>query len=441
MSKTTQSPETDESTHKPTADNPEPASPTSAPADDETAARLYQCPYCDVTYTHEYFTRAHVTICDDDAHRNWNGLMPEVEIDVVTPDGDHIETVASEVRTADLTSLTRADVPDDYTPKQTTAILGAAQSPHFDSQRELTTQLEGKYDDPDLIPSRSTTNKAIDEFYIHPMTDPDTPGADQLAELTPLQQVIVLMQVHAPELTDLETSDRVDCSDTHVWNVRNSHSALIERLKDTYEAGESLETIVTEALSPADIGAIKQAGYADTLPIELSTLDTTTAENDTPAMASTTDGDDGTEGETEEGHSARDRGIPSNGSVMSASPDQLLTSSETDAATSQCRLTEAASEDVTTSAVTPEPTEDEDVGEVDPTDATTETTPSDVAMPASEEQSVDTALAELHYAISIGQGMLAAAASGADVQSQAVTFAAKLDAKCAKVRRLRAESE
>jgi len=438
MSKATQSPETDESTHKPTADDSETASSTSAPADDEATTRLYQCPFCDAAYTHEYFTRVHVTLGEDDVHRNWNGLMPEVEIDVVTPDGDHIETVAREVRTADLASLTRANVPDDYTTKQTTAILGAAKSPHFDSLRELTTQLEAEHDDPDLIPSRSTANKAIDEFF-DPMTD--TPEADQLAELTPLQQVIVLIQVHAPELTDIETSDRVDCSDTHVWNVRNSHSALIEVISNKYEAGESLETIITEALSPADIGAIKQAGYADALPIELSALDTTAVKNDTPAMASTTDGDDGTEGETEEGHSARDRGIPSNGSVMSASPDQLLTSSETDAATSQCRLTEAASEDVTTSAVTPEPAEDDDAGEVDPTDATTEATPSDVATPTSEEQSVDTALAELHYAISIGQGMLAAAASGADVQSQAVTFAAKLDAKCAKVRRLRAESE
>jgi len=95
---------------------------------------------------------------------------------------------------------------------------------------------------------------------------------------------------------------------------------------------------------------------------------------------------------------------------------------------------------MTTPAAPPEPTEDEDVGEGDPA-ATTEATPSDVATQASQEQAVDKALAELHYAISIGRGMLAAAASGADVQPQAVTFAAQLDAKCAKVRRLRAESE
>jgi len=439
MSKTTQSPETDESTHQPTTTDSETVSPTSAPADDE-AGHLYQCPFCDATYTHEYFARVHVTLGDDDAHRNRNGLMPEVEIAVVTPDGDHVETVASEVRTADLASLTRADVPDEYTAKQTTAILGAAKSPHFDSQRKLTTQLEATYDDPDLIPSRATTNTAINEFYIDPMTEADAPGTNQLAELTPLQQVIVLMQVHAPELTDIETSDRLGCSDTHVWNVRNSHSALIERLKDAYDAGKSLEAIVTEALSPAEIGALTQAGYGDALPIELSTLDTATAESDTPATATTTDSGGGTEDETENNRSPRGRGMPSDGCVMSASPDQLFTSSDTDAATSQCRLTDTAPEGMTTPAAPPEPTEDEDVGEGDPA-ATTEATPSDVATQASQEQAVDKALAELHYAISIGRGMLAAAASGADVQPQAVTFAAQLDAKCAKVRRLRAESE
>jgi len=440
MSKTTQSPETDESTHQPATTDSEAVSPTSAPADDE-ADHLYQCPFCDATYTHEYFARVHVTLGDDDAHRNWNGLMPEVEITVVTPDGDHVETVASEVRTADLASLTRDDVPDEYTAKQTTAILGAAKSPHFDSQRKLTTQLEATYDAPDLIPSRATTNTAINEFYIDPMTDADAPATNQLAELTPLQQVIVLMQVHAPELTDIETSDRLDCSDTYVWNVRNSHSALIEQLRSKYEAGESLEAIVTEALSPTDIGALTQAGYADALPIDLSTLDMGTVETDTPTIAATTDEDDGTEDETEDNSTGIDRGIPGDADIMSASPDQLLASSDADATTSQCRLTETASEDMMTPTVTPTSTENGDSGEDNSANTTTETTPSDVAAQASQEQSLDKALAELQSAISIGRGMLAAASSGADVQPQAVTFCAQLDAKCAKIRRLRAESE
>lgn len=250
----------------------------------------------------------------------------------------------------------------------------------------------------------------------------------------------MLLQVSAPELTDLETSDRVDCSDTHVWNVRNSHAALIETLKDQYDDGASLEAIVTEALSPADIGALEQAGYADVLPIETATLDTTTADGDTPPM-DTRDGDNDTEAEADDDSAPTARGVPSEGDVMTASPSQLLASTDTDAATSQRRLTEAAPEELETPTATSGPTESEAAGEDDAADAIAEKPSSDVSVSASEEQSVSESLVELHSAISVGRGMLAAAASGVDVQSQAVAFAAQLDAKCAEIRRRHADSE
>jgi hypothetical protein len=152
--------------------------------------------------------------------------------------------------------------------------------------------------------------------------------------------------------------------------------------------GETVHLQLRHApLSPADVGALMQAGYGDALPIELSTLDTATAESDTPATAAATDEDDGTEdepeNEPENDRSPLDRGMPSDGSVMSASPDQLLASSDTDAATSQCRLTDTAPEGMTTPAAPPEPTEDVDAGEGDP-GATTEATPSDVGAQASQ---------------------------------------------------------
>lgn len=433
MSQSTHGSETDGPDQQPTTSDS--ASTTPEPADDEASLHRYQCPYCDATYGHEYFARAHVTICDDDAHLNRNGLMPEVEIDVVSTDGDHVETVAREVRTTDLKTLTRADVPDSYTTKQATAILGAAQSPHYESRRALAEQLATEYDDSDFVPGEWTVGRAIDNFYVDSMDKSDTTSDDatdkQLADLTPLQQVAVLLQVSSPELTDVETAKRIDCSDTHVWNVRQQYADLIERLSAEYEDGSDLETIITEALPEASIAELSRA-YGDALPVDI-------AGEQAPETES--------EPDTGEDAAAVERGVPSEGDVMSASPASPLPSSdeETDAASSQRRLTNtspestAASSEATASsddddgAVGTETTADAPPAESSATEHHTAATPT--------EKSIEESLAELRYGAAVGRGMLSAATPEADVQSQATAFAEQVEAKCVELQELHNTTE
>jgi hypothetical protein len=436
MSQITDRSKTNESDQQPTTSNSAPESTTPEPAEGGADTQLYQCPFCDATYTHEYFCRAHVTICDDAAHVNRNGLMPDIEIDVVTPGGDHVETVAREVRTTDLETLTRADVPDSNTSKQTTAILGAAQSPHFESRRSLADQLAAEYDDPGLIPSEWTVGRAIDDFYLNPMIDShDTSDdtAEQLADLTSLQQAVVLLQISSPELTDLETAQQVDCSDSHVWNVRDKYSALIETLSADYEAGKDLNTIVTEALSRDAIAEITRQ-YGDALPAQIETPDEPTSESESDTEA----GDD---------TPPIDRGVPSEADVMSASPNSPIPPSDTeDSVTNQRRLTDASPDDTVTPSESTSATDDDDGNAADDTtavDVTVEETPSTEQETATtpSQKSIDESLGELRYAISVGRGMLAAAAPEADVQSQAETFAAQIEAKCAELQQLRNTTE
>lgn len=435
MSQSTHGPETDEPDQQLTTSNSSSMSATPELADDEASSHLYRCPYCDATYPHEYFARAHVTISDDDAHTNRNGLMPDVEIDVVTPDGNHVKTISREVRTTDLETLTRADVPDSYTTKQTTAILGVAQSPHFESQRALADQLAAEYDDPDLVPGEWTVGRAIDDFYFDPMdksnTTSDDATAEQLVDLTPLQQAAVLLQVSSPELTDVETAQKIDCSDTHVWSVRQQYQDLIESLSGKYDAGDDLKTVIMEALPEDSIAELSRA-YGDALSVDI-------ADQETSGTESGTDADDDT--------AVVDHGVPSEGDIMSASPASPLPSSdeETDAAPSQRRLTDTSPESTAESSEATASTDDDDAA-VD-ADITADTPPAEspatgqqaVATPT--EKSIDESLGELHYAVRVGKGMLSAAAPEADVQSQAETFADQIEAKCAELQQLRSTTE
>lgn len=441
MSRSTHTSDPESSTQQTPPDETPPEPSNSTQPSRELDAHTYECPFCDATYSHEYFTRAHVTICDDEAHLNQNGLMPEVSINVVATDGSHLETRSREVRTAELATVTRADVPDSYTTKQTTAVVAATRSPHYDSKRELTHHIASDRDDSDLVPGERTVGRAINDFFLKPMTEssqspPHQASTHQLTEITPLKQAIVLAQVVSPELTDLETGEKLGCSDTHVWNVRNEHHDLIQTLNSRVENGEAIEDIAATQLSAANIEEIQTEAYLNTVQFDVTALEEGSADEteSTPSVESAT--------------ADVERGLPAEADVMSASPDSPLSSAGAETDTDQRRLTDTPNDKTAdTPAVPPEaPSTEDGVDDgnstADAVSAPEQQPPSNTTPePDTETKSLDASLNELHYASQVARGMMESASPDADLRSQAETFAAQVEQKCAEVQRLHNSTE
>lgn len=261
----------------------------------------YRCQYCEVEYKNELLTRVHITRASDDAHRNYDGFMPETPVEAINENGNIIETIQRHPNELDTRSLTLTTFPDEFSEQKKRVLLLAAYQPQINNITELHERATVILKEHDLEPiSYSTTRNWIREFYTpkqqtgsgtdgSPVEDNDD-AQQSLGDLTPKQQAVVIHHVADPDASDGEIAKRADCSRSYPYHVYDYAADVIERLKKSYNAGTSLEELIGEELEPEAITELRQGGYLDDFhPVFAEGKETDSGEEIRPGEDPTTD--------------------------------------------------------------------------------------------------------------------------------------------------------
>lgn len=250
-------------------------SDTATPAPDPTGAgtemraHRYRCPHCGTVYDHELITRVHITRVGDDTHRTHHGLMPECEIEVLDETGAVIERRSRRPADIDLEALTREDFPNTLTEKRRSGVYIAAQYPEIDDYEKLAARLETELaETPYEPPAARTIGRAVDEFYYSHVED--STESRSFAELTPLQQAILITDVALAKPSPSDIQAITGCSENYPRQTKDTYSDAHDDIATAHASGTDLETIIAERLTPPAIQTLIDSETLSDAPVDLS---------------------------------------------------------------------------------------------------------------------------------------------------------------------------
>lgn len=242
----------------------------------------YRCPFCKAEYENELLARIHITRASDDAHRNYDGLMPETTVEGLDEDGTVVERIQRRPNELDTHSLTPAAFPDEFDERKKRVLLVAAYNPHVETLTELHERANAVLEERDIDSvSYATTRRWIHEFYLpHQLSEDTAAGGEAtsddkngeretLDDLTAKQKAVVVHHVNDPEASDGEIAERVGCARSYPYHVYKRTDDVIERLEAKLEAGYSLEDILVDELEPESLEHLDEEGYLDGLDVDV----------------------------------------------------------------------------------------------------------------------------------------------------------------------------
>ena len=243
--------------------------PDAPDAGTDMRAHRYRCPHCGTVYDHELITRVHITRADDDIHRTRHGLMPECEIEVLDETDAVIERRSRRPADIDLEELTREDFPDGLTEKRRSGVYIAAKHPEIDDYEELAARLETELaETPYDPPAARTIGRAVDELYYSHVED--STESRSFAELTPLQQAILITDVGLASPSPSDIQAITGCSKNYPRQTKDTYSDAHDDIATAYASGTDLETIIAERLTPSAIQALMDSETLTEAPVDLS---------------------------------------------------------------------------------------------------------------------------------------------------------------------------
>ena len=241
---------------------------------DQQDEYTYQCPICGVTYNHEISARVHITRAEDDDHLNHNGLMPEVEVEVLSSNDGVVDTVSRQPEEISLESLSIDQLPTGYSDHHKQIIRISTRNPYA-SYAELEDLVASEFDQLGIeVPSYSTIRRVVREFY-HPHHEPEE--TESLDTLTAKQAAIIIARVLLQDKTHANVADHVGCASSYPPQVYDRAPRVVQRFEDS--EGDRVE-LIKSALSTESMSALTSRGLVDDLPIEFEQVtnkDTETA--------------------------------------------------------------------------------------------------------------------------------------------------------------------
>lgn len=257
--------------------NPETDVDGSSAIETDTDEQIYRCPHCEATYAEELLTRVHITRADDSNHRHRNGSMPEEEIEVIAEDGTIVDTRSRRPEDIDLSDVMLDDFPSDISKKQRHALVVATRHPEIDNRSELTELVVDRLETGDWDtspPSYQTVRRALDGFYnphdsTNNVQDPDD---ETLADLTPVQQSIIIARVMLSEEANTAIADRIGCASSYPGQISSRKEHILTELRSRIEK-EDIETILADELPANACTALIENGYLSEIPLNVQLLE------------------------------------------------------------------------------------------------------------------------------------------------------------------------
>lgn len=279
--------------------------------DDSTA--VFECPYCNASYTHEILTRAHISFVDDDSHINRNGFMPETDTIEEVTNGDVIGTHEAKAQITIQSALSTEDIPERHAGRELSQSerLGLYYATLNCQQDYTYTELEQKINSglevlglPTLayrkvrellqwfykIPKQSekitvqtqqqdmsknqNQSEASGEQDDKERAEANIERADDtLSDLTPLQQAIILAyaqtEVHGPDMTYKAIAESLDCGTSYPTRLFGEYEDLRDRITSRVAGGESVESVMTSELTEGDLHTMLDDGLFDDFEIDM----------------------------------------------------------------------------------------------------------------------------------------------------------------------------
>jgi hypothetical protein len=123
-------------------------------------------------------------------------------------------------------------------------------------------------------PSHQTVRRALDAFYHPHRSDEQSaePSDETLADLTPIQQSIIIAKVMLPEEANTAIADRTGCASSYPGQISTRKEHILTDLRSRVEEGEDIETILEEELSDSALAGLIKDGYLSDIPIDVQSL-------------------------------------------------------------------------------------------------------------------------------------------------------------------------
>ncbi|SNR64648.1 hypothetical protein [Halorubrum vacuolatum] len=254
----------------------QPSADTSDITDKQKEYR-YRCPICETIYENEITARVHITRSDDEAHKNTNGLMPEAEVEVLSQDGDLLDTVSRQPDEIDLECLTVDQLPDDF-PEHHRHIIRIATTNPYKSYSELEEIISSEFSTLDLdVPSYSTIHRVVRDYY-HPQAERTSEKTESLDELTAKQQAIIIARALLPDATKSQIASKVGSASSYPAQVFERAPDIVQRFERSSD--DEINDIIKSELTPESIDELISRGLVDDLPIEFDSTSVATEEAD-----------------------------------------------------------------------------------------------------------------------------------------------------------------
>ncbi|MFB6187801.1 MAG: hypothetical protein ABEI86_13170 [Halobacteriaceae archaeon] len=234
----------------------------------------YGCPYCDSSYQHELLTRVHVTRADDSDHLNRNGFMPETEIQILSEDGQVVNTVSRRPESIDSSVTTPHLFPDQLSDQHKHILTVAARNPHETTYSTLAEMVDQRLEDHDIdTPSYATIRRVIRRFFRPDETEEkqgdERSKAETLAALTSKQQAIVLARILSPEASKTEIADQIGCAKSYPTQVLSSADLVVSNMKKKLDQSDNPVEVITDELDDDDIYKLIERDLLENVPIDL----------------------------------------------------------------------------------------------------------------------------------------------------------------------------
>lgn len=243
---------------------------------DQQNNHRYQCQFCETIYENEITARVHITRSDDEIHQNHNGLMPDTEIDILGKDGEVIDSVSRRPDEITVDNFSADQLPSEYPEHQRKILQIATQNPYEQEYTTLEDLIVSEFEELDLkIPSYSTIRRVVKEFY-DPQS-PDQAEAEDLDDLTPKQQAIIIAHTLLPDEPKSTIADRVGCASSYPAQVFDRAPHVVQQLGQKND-GDIVEAIQSELSEESIIELTSRELVAD-LPIEFAAIDDRNSED------------------------------------------------------------------------------------------------------------------------------------------------------------------
>lgn len=252
--------------------------PTKTPVESDSDAYEYRCPFCSETYGNELLARVHVTRSQDKDHLNFDGMMPEAEIEIIGEDGTIETRVLDGTEEINLNQLSINDIPDEHSDQHKHIILAAAKNPYEDTFQELKSKADIALKDAGLETlSYSTVRRVIREFFRpqevraeqQAAAEQEEDSEETLSDLTPKQQAIVIAHLVHPDESTLEIANRVGSAKSYPPQVYDRAEDIIDRLSDKIDGGNGVIPTILADLTPDDVETLSKHAHMENIGVDL----------------------------------------------------------------------------------------------------------------------------------------------------------------------------